>query len=734
MTVNDARLLAEILDRLKREGGEGLRVSDLRKILSGDRDKDEIRKLLVSEERQGRVRRDPVSGRWTLTSAPPPSGTGPTARNPRPLRPRAETPDDAPPFPAVPDARVPPPAANGARADDPSQSRAINAPASARQVIEAGPGFGKTDVACARLVHLVRLGIAPPQILLISFTRTAVREIRRRVAELTRADVAVRGVDVRTLDSLAWRLRTLATGSAPSTYDSSIQDLLDALDEPTPELLAEIERFAHVFVDEAQDLIGARAKLVARLLELLPETSGFTVFHDPAQAIYGWTSEDLGEAGATTEAFSDMVEVRCGSVSKLQLDTLHRTRDPDLRRLLLGARHVVLHGAQRKPMLTIHSELRKRAPTGAFQYQDIPHIAERAGVDPNDLLVLFRHRYRVLDALGYFCGDGKSMPVRVRMGGLPRVSPAWIAMAINEHYARCKRLEVTREEFAVVWSSLSGRWNTQGVLEEDAWRVLRTLGRPLRSGLDLSRVPDRLAGGNLPDEAFHREIGGHGPVLGTIHGSKGREAATVVVHLDPECDDANLAEARVAYVALSRAKQRLMVNVLGKSGASKLPSGRIWKTSPKGVRVEVGRERDLEPVASLLGAGTHASAQQNLLGSFDGRPRHVFVPIAFNDARRGRVFAVADEKLGDAAVPLGALTDECLREVGVAAHAAERRVRPGQPLRFPVWLDVASVGLRADDPQSSRLPEPWRTTRTWLAPVVLGLGMVFCTNDWKKTP
>ena len=65
---------------------------------------------------------------------------------------------------------------------DAEQMRVITADSDARLIVEAGPGTGKTAVACARLAHLIsEEDIEPSKILMISFTRAAAAEIRARL-------------------------------------------------------------------------------------------------------------------------------------------------------------------------------------------------------------------------------------------------------------------------------------------------------------------------------------------------------------------------------------------------------------------------------------------------------------------------------------------------------------------------------------------------------------------------
>jgi superfamily I DNA/RNA helicase len=58
----------------------------------------------------------------------------------------------------------------------------VGRPPTARVLVDAGPGTGKTHVACTRVAALIADGVPAARIWLISFTRTAVVEIRNRIA------------------------------------------------------------------------------------------------------------------------------------------------------------------------------------------------------------------------------------------------------------------------------------------------------------------------------------------------------------------------------------------------------------------------------------------------------------------------------------------------------------------------------------------------------------------------
>jgi superfamily I DNA/RNA helicase len=78
----------------------------------------------------------------------------------------------------------------------------------ARLLVDAGPGTGKTATACARVAWLIEeAGIEPHQILMTSFTNTAVYEIRNRIRSYLRDPDLSAGIRISTLDSFAWNLR-----------------------------------------------------------------------------------------------------------------------------------------------------------------------------------------------------------------------------------------------------------------------------------------------------------------------------------------------------------------------------------------------------------------------------------------------------------------------------------------------------------------------------------------------
>jgi superfamily I DNA/RNA helicase len=145
------------------------------------------------------------------------------------------------------------------------QKEIISAEPDARFIVNAMPGAGKTAVACAKISNLIDEGVTPSNIWLVSFTRTAVQELRDRIASFADEEDDVIGVKIATIDSRAWQLRygmrSDETKSLFDNYDLSISNAIDVLDESSEELEDFFGDLEHVIIDEAQDITGYPASV-----------------------------------------------------------------------------------------------------------------------------------------------------------------------------------------------------------------------------------------------------------------------------------------------------------------------------------------------------------------------------------------------------------------------------------------------------------------------------------------
>lgn len=697
---------------------DGVRISEIRAVMANPPDPPSVRQALEALP-AGIVKYNALGGTWRManaTSSSPPSAA--TRSSPPTATSATRSTPPAVPLPTVIDTGIPTAVDEHGVIDD-SQRVVIRAEPSARQVVIAGPGFGKTAVACGRVAWLLDEGVEPAKILLLSFTRTAVREMRARIATLAGTVEGANAVNIRTLDSFSWRVRT-GLSETPKTgagYGQNIDETLAMLATPTLDVREYLDSFDHVLVDEAQDLVGSRALLVVTMLEKLRPEVGWTVFLDPAQAIYDW-SEDSDQAKGPQRTFGEQLARLQPPPAHRELAHLHRTRDPSLRKLLLGARKLVLE-APDDACARLRGELASRAPDAKLFATDLAGEVFARSAQSNDLLVLTRQRGEALELSSRLTERG--IRHRLRFGALPQVAAPWIAAVLNHACRNAGTTRVSRDEAETAWEAVTvaNPWITEGWDIDRAWRLLRRLGPGGKNAIEITRVAARLAAASLPDDATLREVGGHGPIVSTVHGSKGREAAEVMLLLTSN-HGADIDEARVLYVGLSRAKERLDVRRFAASRWSHLPdSGRPWRECDHGrMQVEVGRAGDLDPRRNVQIAAPEWVQQQDTLARFDGHCRKVRVS-SFKERDWARCVVPDDSNL-----PLATLSTSCVDDLWDAARKIAKGAHTPSFISHLRWFDLGSVGLPPDFVPDATLPEPWHSTRLFLSPVVVGPGLV----------
>lgn len=215
----------------------------------------------------------------------------------------------------------------------PDQSSVIAALPTARLIVDAGPGTGKTATLCARIAWLIQsAGLEPGEIWIISFTRTAVAEIRNRVSSYLGASDAAHGIRVATIDSHAWAMNVGFT-EVPvlsGSFDDNIRHVIEVIrsNEHAAEYIGSVR---HLLIDEAQDVVGPRVEFVLELMHAMSPAAGVTVLCDEAQAIYEYTEDDAQQSLAGT--LVDNIRQFMPEFEEKELTEIHRTGDPKLKEL-----------------------------------------------------------------------------------------------------------------------------------------------------------------------------------------------------------------------------------------------------------------------------------------------------------------------------------------------------------------------------------------------------------------
>ena len=430
------------------------------------------------------------------------------------------------------------------------QSAIVAAPIEARIFVSAGAGAGKTLTLASRFARLSEdHGLAAGrEILVLSFSRAAVCELRRRLG----ADqVSGRGA-AWTFDSFATRL--LADEIPENlwmrrSYDDRIRmasDLLNSSAASVPEVRA----CKHVLIDEVQDLAETRLDFAASLLARAD--CGFTLFGDPAQSIFEFRS-----GGATKHVRDEERRDLCGQLT----DVLGQTPE-----LLSITRNYRADSAQTREVEELGALLRKSRPDysvvatslSRFVMDGVPVIsglplvgrmATRPGAGTTAMLCRTNAQALSLSVLLF----ENSIPHSLRRLAGERVAPRWIAAVAGGLSSK----DLDRPTFEARAEDLSPKpCHSPSTL----WSQLRLLAghRRGRERIDLTRVAERIRCGLIPQEAADES--GDGLSVSTIHRAKGLEFDRVVLietkhGLEWRSEDPE--EIRVLYVALSRAKSEI---------------------------------------------------------------------------------------------------------------------------------------------------------------------------------
>jgi DNA helicase-2/ATP-dependent DNA helicase PcrA len=501
-----------------------------------------------------------------------------------------------------------------------AQRRAVTSPAPLLAVI-AGAGSGKTSVLTRRVAHRARRGVADARhSVVLTFTRQAAYELRRRLTTFGLDEEPVAGTFHAVCLGLLrqrWddegrrhptvvsdrsrlvaevlgerrrgRLQDLiheidwarARRIAPDQYATvarregrsvggrdvarvmadvetlkkrrgviDLDDLLDltiaAMEDPG--YAAAIRwRLRHFYVDEAQDLNPLQYEV---LVTLLGDRSDLTLVGDPSQAIYGFNGSD--------PRFLRDVEQYFPGVEIVRLDTNHRCT-PEIVRTGLG---VLARDPQPTPTLV------SARPSGVVPvwYPFADDALEAAGVAQivADIRPTFG-RWRDVAVLARTNAQLPAIHEALTAVGIPAVLSGASAADPVQMAVRSAGEQPNRHHLAM-WS-------------HDA----RDAGSELDERTIIARrrvadaVDEFLADGGRDGLGFTAWVRANRPFNGdrdedavellTFHAAKGREWYAVVVagcevglvpHSSARTDAARAEEHRLAYVAVTRASDRLV--------------------------------------------------------------------------------------------------------------------------------------------------------------------------------
>ena len=602
------------------------------------------------------------------------------------------------------------------------QKPVIEAPTKARLFVEAGPGTGKTESLVSRIKFLFSSeGLNPSQVLVLSFSVAAVKELKKRAkAQGDASDLNF--VEFRTFDSFASRfLRQIIPSDELSrlNYDERILRATDELKNNSSAARL-VESFRHVFLDEMQDLVGVRAEFAFELLNAVKP--GFTLFGDSAQGIYDFTIED-GPSQTTSRDLVDLIRENFSDLNERHRFTLnHRVSGNEHLETLAHKGRTLLLESPQKAWDYLQHELGSLADHGSTGK---PNICQ--SLLDGSTCVVCRTNGQVFRLAGELLKAG--IPFQLSRDKNEFLPPAWLGRV----FFNWQDDPIRKKPFVDRAMSILGvDENVAGGLWAE---LLAACGSPRSVSFSLADLRSALIDGiALPENDLYPRNNDviH---LSTIHRSKGREFGNVIVVMNDKSDSHSMgraenkvddeAEPRVLFVALTRARN----TVHRMSSAARgiwLPDQRWLRTFSgdngfvKLSSIQVGIERDINHESFAYGSFEDVEESQNWLLKNALPGSRVELWLEESDSLYPRYKIMLSNVL------LGYMSEN----FGKSVYYTLKDLNRGNPKRFPVrisgiWVKeiITAVGNLSSDEVDSTL----RTSGLWMSLALGGLG----NCEWK---
>ncbi|MEV7288054.1 UvrD-helicase domain-containing protein [Streptomyces sp. NPDC093252] len=442
------------------------------------------------------------------------------------------------------------------------QRTVVEQPWDARVLVTAGAGAGKTHTLVRRLDALCghedpEQALEAAEILVLTFSRAAARELRERIA---RHGERARRVRAQTFDAWAYGVLVAAHpdgGWDAVGFDERITAATRAIEKGALETGDAVPP-AHVVIDEVQDLLGGRRELVEALLDRYQDSSGFTVVGDAAQSVYGFQIEDAAERTDETGRFFDWLRLSyLDDLVELRLTGNFRAVTPEAR-IALAHGPRLQHVTDADEAATRYEELRDLLldPLNGMGELTDPLALDGLRTLSETCAILTRDNGQALVVSALLHEHGVAH--RLRRPLEERPVPYWVAELLRRTGASA----LTEDRFRSLLAEIPLPYEPN---VPALWTVLRRAARgPGRDTLAPDRLRRAVAEGTFPDEAADPETGPI--VVSTVHRAKGLEFDRVIVLTPPTStelrrrykDGTDLpAEARALYVAMTRARQDL---------------------------------------------------------------------------------------------------------------------------------------------------------------------------------
>lgn len=396
---------------------------------------------------------------------------------------------------------------------------------------------------------------------MLCFSQNAVHVIRERlrqeIGSSIDALIAEERLIIRTFDSFA---TYMLADDLPKglDYDQRIKLFIEKMTE-YPDILEGVE---YLIVDEVQDTIGVRARMLRAMIE--QGDFGVLLSGDRCQAIYDWSIR-----GANDWISTDLYDWIGGSGFQIcGLEENHR-QGLAVSRLGDAVRRSLLSGSeeeQEQPLTLCKEKIKALWP--GCKIQELPQKLLQQSE-----LILCKTNGEAAVMSDLLFGRSRFVEHTMMQSANHRSLALWIGMILGG----CTAPVVSKDEF-------TARAQARGIDEiETKWDALMSLDTHTRSAvLHRHEVLSRLSKMDaLPKVCLNTP--GNGVVVSTVHRAKGSEAEHVywmdspLVFDDQSENDSAKADAlKASYVALTRARKDIRLVYKGQKTYMRPIGGDRW--------------------------------------------------------------------------------------------------------------------------------------------------------------
>lgn len=607
------------------------------------------------------------------------------------------------------------------------QDLVIEASAQKRSLVIAGPGTGKTYTLIKRIQHLIEIqNVDINEMVVLSFSRAAIAEIKQRtISSVDQNEYGynvIQDVEIRTFDSFAtYLLREIEpeTDLTGNTYNDRIEMAINCI-ERNPGLF---ETAKHIIVDEIQDLVGVRARLVRTILE--HSTCGFTFLGDPCQAIYEFQVADSPDKLGSLSFLAWLKDTYNDDLNEINFQRNYR-QSHQLAAMGSGVRQSLFKSDERAQVDSLLKTINSIDHLG-----NIEDFAIRMRLEPDKkYAVLCRDNGKVL-RVSKLLRD-HNVRHTVQRPSTYKSLDRWIAEVLGKYNRRFMEYD----EFLGIYNDLM----IQPINGDPIgyWSILKNIEGEGGSRINMDSFSYKF-------NKTYTMVGGletvpqTNLVVSTIHRAKGREYDEVIL-LDNDLNTKHWSsvadEVRNYYVAMTRPKEKLYLSHLDNEYQRLVRSRWVYTGYNRSKKkrflssIEVGLERDIELI-SFVDTNLHGSEEAVLLNQ-EYICNHVYpgdhvVLVKSNDIH----FGPAKYNIFHNGRCIGSMSSLFSDDLFQSLKEVENFYSRENPDYYPkklneVYIDnvcsyvVPAIGLN--------VPEIFRKTMIWNGVYLTGLGRISWEN------